>query len=127
MIFVLTKSWGFFFFLQKTSLVANQDLHYRRDIRTPRNFLPGMPVLQVVGNTSGWRQFPRCVFLGSKGLHGFILHSKGAIGGGGPAVLRVPIASLQSPECQLTEEFPDEVPSSAQPFLDPNLQGHYGR
>lgn len=108
-------------------MVANQDLHAGRDIRTPRVFRPGMPVLQVVGNSAGWRQFPRCVFLGSKGLSGFVIHSKGAVGGGGPAVLRVPVATLQSPECQLAEEFPGEVPSSAQPFLDPLFQNHYGR
>lgn len=106
--------------------MANQDLHHGRDIRTPRTFHAGMPVIQIVGNSAGWRQFPRCFLLGTKGLSAFIIHRQAA-GGEGPAVIRVPQASLQSPEAQLSDEFPEEVPSSAQPFLDPNLQGNYGR
>ncbi len=108
-------------------LATTQDLHQGRGIRVPRTFLPGMPVLQVTGNSAGWRQFPRCILLGTKGIHGFIIHRRAAAGGEAPAVLRVPLASLQSPEVQLAIDFPEEVPSPAQPFLDPNLQGHYGR
>ncbi len=45
----------------------------------------------------------------------------------GGELVREPLGRLYSPVFLLEQDFPGDVPHGNQPFLDPNLQGHYGQ
>jgi hypothetical protein len=53
--------------VQDQELSLNQNLNRGRTVIVPREFRPGMPVVQMAGPRNLWNRAPRATFLGERG------------------------------------------------------------
>lgn len=100
--------------LQDLAKSKNQNLNRGRMVIAPRDFRPGMPVIQTVAPHL-WYNVPRATVLGERGSRLILIRSDPD----GPYLSEERRSEVFAPAWALQEEFENDIPENMH-FLDQN-------
>lgn len=99
--------------MQDLAKSKNQNLNKGRVAISPRDFRPGMPVIQTT-NPNLWHRVPRATVLGERGSRLILIRSNPD---GDPYLTEERRSEVYAPAWALQEEFEDDVPENMH-YLD---------